>query len=437
MLRSGMLLGALAPRRWWLCWPTLATRGHRRVRHWRGLAPHGAVDPGGRSPVTTSSTTTLSHRHASGRATRSPSLKRWGALRSPPTATRHARQHWPSHRPFSHPCADRPYPVSLETPGRARHGSRPEARHGFHMRNPRLILGGRNPSPRVNSSRTTPRRRRLRCHRRSSCSVDADQSTRCPNQPHRPPPGQRLHVGPGPRVRVRQGHDRPAGRQRGVEPPVPRGVRARRSTPHPSASPWAAVLAAGGGALVSHESGALVHGTRRLPLEPADAHGPARCAPPAARRDRPPDRRRRGAPSHDGRRVARRHRGALGRRPRLAPVARPARRRGRRPGPGRGRRPGRRSPRCSATSLDRASRACRPSPRCSTTVAARACRLHRPSSVRCSRPSRPPGFPRRCGRCRCPADDRRGLVDAAYVDARIIVETDGRTLPHAPAGHAA
>ncbi len=37
---------------------------------------------------------------------------------------------------------------------------------------------------------------------------------------------------------------------------------------------WAAVLAAGGGALVSHESGALVHGTRRLPLEPVTLTGP-------------------------------------------------------------------------------------------------------------------------------------------------------------------
>ena len=70
---------------------------------------HGAVDPGGRSPVTTSSTTTLSHRHASGSSTRSPSSSD-GALCAttdghPPRSTALAK---PS--PFSHPCADRPCP---------------------------------------------------------------------------------------------------------------------------------------------------------------------------------------------------------------------------------------------------------------------------------------------------------------------------------------
>jgi Transcriptional regulator, AbiEi antitoxin/Protein of unknown function (DUF559) len=37
---------------------------------------------------------------------------------------------------------------------------------------------------------------------------------------------------------------------------------------------WAAVLAAGGGAAVSHESGALVHGARGLPLEPLTLTAP-------------------------------------------------------------------------------------------------------------------------------------------------------------------
>ena len=189
---------------------------------------------------------------------------------------------------------------------------------------------------------------------------------------------------------------------------------------------WAAVLAAGGGALVSHESGALVHGTRRLPIEPLTLTGPhgSHHRLPGVTVHQIDDVAARHRTTVDGLPVVTAARSVvdLGSRlsldrlgdvaddlvqarattwPAIAAVFRDVAR------------PGKPGMPTVAALLD---------DRCGTRVPA-ASALERAlfTAIAAS------GLPAPVRQMPLPGGRSRGLVDAAYVDARIIVETDGRT----------